>query len=275
MLAALLAGRLYPHGLEFEQSDANLADHDGIVLVVPGRYWSDGTAEITKLIARFRWVLAFRCGDEEDLFDISKVSHPNIKWWVQCPRPGRDYGTARFLGVGYTPHFTNLGAIPPAKYGGLFLSAQCTHERRRQAFEAIYSSGSETLGFVEPTSGFAQGMQPADYTQMMRQAKLAPAPAGAVSPDTFRVWEALTSHTMPIADDVSPAYDSHGFWQMLLPGVPFPVITDYTDLPGWITDQLADYPRNANRIAAWWIGEKRAMARRLREDLEELGADLA
>lgn len=274
LLDDLISGALWAHGIEFERMDAYPREADGILLVVPGRYYADHTAEISEAIAKFRWVLVFRVGDEEDLLDPSKIVHPNLKWWIQTPRVARDYGTARFLPLGFSPHFRTLPSEPPSKHLGLFLSAQCTHDRRRQAFEALYESGRDMLGYAAATEGFTQGMPPSEYARLMCSAKVAPAPSGAVSPDSFRLWEALEAHCLPVADDISPVRSGEGYWRMLLPDAPFPILTDYANLPGWIDDLLADWPRNANRIAAWWMTRKRMMADSLREDLVALGAEL-
>lgn len=270
LLDDLLSGSLWPHGIQFERMDRYPKTTGGIVLIVPGRYYADHTAEISQAIAKFRWVLAFRTSDEEDLLDIRKVVHPAIRWWAQTPRVGRDYGTARPLPLGYTPHFRHLEAA--ARNLDVFLAAQCTHSRRQEAFVALRPGERRR---IEQTSGFTQGMDPVEYVRCMTAAKVAPAPSGAVSPDSFRVWEALESHTIPIADDVSPAYDSRGYWRSLLTDPPFPILTDYQDLPGWIDDMLADWPRQANRITAWWMQTKRGLAQMLREDLTALGADIA
>ncbi len=269
LLDDLLSGALWPHGIEFERVD-DFPDADGVVLVIPGRYFADRAAEISEKIARYRWVLAFRVGDEEDLLDIRRIAHPNIRWLIQTPRVGRDYGDARFIGVGYPPHLRRLHPEPPAKNLDVFLAGQDTHERRHQAFAALQPGERRR---IEPTPGFTQGMDPTEYVRCMTAAKVAPAPSGAVSPDSFRVYEALEAHSVPIADDVSPTYDSRGYWERLFPGAPFPILRNYSDLPGWITDQLADWPRSGNRVAAWWLAEKRRMAEHLRADLIALGAD--
>ena len=78
MLDRLLLGQLYPHGIECEFED-DWPDADGIVLVIPGRYWHDRADEISDEIARYRWVLAIRTGDEEDLLDPKLIQHPNIR----------------------------------------------------------------------------------------------------------------------------------------------------------------------------------------------------
>ncbi|WP_043737699.1 hypothetical protein [Nocardia asiatica] len=268
LLDRLFANQLYPTGLEFERFDAYVKA-DGIVLIVPGRYWAGHEHEISEALSRYRWVLAIRTSDEEDLFDIKALQHPNLRWWVQTPRTDEDYGTARLIPLGFPPHFNDLGEMPERTVE-VFLSAQNTHTRRVEAFSAL--ARDNHVQRVTATEGFTQGLHPEEYARQMCGAKVAPAPSGAFSPDSFRLYEALEAHTVPIADDISPAYDSAGYWERLFPGAPFPILRDYADLPGYITDVLSDYPRIANRAAAWWMGHKRGLARALRKDLEDLGA---
>lgn len=269
LLDRLLLGELYPHGIDCEFVEP-WPDTAGIVLVIPGRYWHDRTDEITTAIARYEWVLAIRTGDEEALLDIAEIEHPNLRWWVQTPRGPRDFPATRYLPLGFPPHFNKLGAMPPAKALDVFLAAQDTHARRSEAFEALAAVDRTKL--VEPTSGFTRGLPPIDYTAVMVDTKVAPCPSGAVSPDSFRVYEALEAHVVPIADDVSPVYPSNGYWMALFPDAPFPTLTNYSDLPGYIDDVLTDYPRLANRTAAWWMRQKRRMAGWLQSDVAALGA---
>lgn len=270
MLDQLLAGDLYPTGLQFETADP-WPDAEGIVLVVPGRYWHDRTVEITEAIAGYQWVLGIRTGDEEALFEILDVKHPNLLWWVQTPRNRRDCYASRKIGLGFPPHFAEMPASA-AKTIDVFLAGQNTHVRRAHAFDAM--SRVERVKIVQPTTGFTQGMRPADYRAQMVAARVAPAPSGAVSPDSFRAYEALEAHTVPICDDISPTYPSEGYWRGLFPDAPFPILTNYADLPGYIGDVLADYPRLSNRVTAWWIAQKRRMGDWLRKDLAALGAPL-
>lgn len=269
LLDRLFANEIYPTGLEFKRSEG-YPNTDGAIMIIPGRYWAGHEREIGTALSRCRWVLAMRTSDEEDLFDIHKVDHPNVQWWVQTPRTDCDYGDARLFGVGFPRHFNNLPADPPEKTLDVFLSAQRTHMRRQQAFDALGDTQPDR--YIEATEAFTRGVPPVQYADLMASAKVAPAPSGAESPDSFRLWEALEAHAVPIADDVSPVYDSRGFWEKLYPGAPFPILTDYADLPGYIGDVLKDWPASANRVAAWWIQQKRSMAQWLRDDLETLGA---
>lgn len=267
MVDDLLDGTLWPHGLDIRR-EVGYPQADGI-LVVPGRYWAGHEDQISKVVERYAWLLLIVTSDEEALFDIGKIEHPNVRFWQQTPRTDREYRDARLFGVGYTPHFRDIPADPPDKTTDVYLAAQNTHCRRQAAFNALAHIPNSTL---IPTVGFTQGVEPHTYTQGMLSAKVAPCPSGPASPDSFRVWEALQAHAIPIADDISPGYDSAGYWRMLFPDGPFPILSDYNCLPGWIGDQLCEWPANSNRIQAWWMREKRRMALNLREDLAALGA---
>ena len=267
-LDRLFDGSLYPTGLEFKRFEGYPHGVDGCCIIVPGRYWHQRTNEISEALSRYKWVLFFRTGDEEDLLDAPyRIVHPNIKHWIQTPRADRDYGDARLFGVGFPAHFDDLPEHAPDKVNDLFLSAQGTHSRRHLAFSVL--SGRQG---ITATSGFTQGLDPRLYAREMLSARVAPAPSGACSPDSFRLYEALEAHCVPIADDVSPVYDSRGYWQKLFGDAPFPIYQDTADLPGYIGDVLADWPRSANRVAAWWITQKRRMAHWLVDDLKALGA---
>jgi hypothetical protein len=269
LIDALIDGQLYPHGLDVRRYDGFPPYVNGCVLIVPGRYWYNRIDEINKIVDQYNWLLLIRTSDEEDLFDIHQVRHNNARYWVQTPKTTRDYGPARLFGVGYTPHTARMPADPPVKDLDVFLAAQETHQRRKECFHHLQRGWNRK---VMSTHGFTQGHHPDLYARHMIAAKVAPAPSGPHTPDTFRLWEALEAHSVPIADDITPGYNSAGYWRMLFPDAPFPILTDYHDLNGWIDDQLRLWPENANRITAWWMREKRKLAHQLRLDLEQLGA---
>lgn len=270
MLRLLFDGELYPHRLEFKRVAGYPNTNAPVILVVPGRYWHEVIHEVNAAIRRYKGVLFIRTADEEDLFDVGKLFHPNLKCWVQTPRTDRDYKGARRFGVGFPPHFNSLSSTPPDKVWDVFLSAQATHTRRLRAFEALKGFPDSR---VEATGGFTQGLPAAEYAEAMCAARVAPCPSGAVSPDSFRLWEALEAHCVPIADDVSPQYRSEGFWRSLFDTEPpFPILRDSHDYPGYARDMLADYPARANRVAAWWMRLKREMTLWLEADLKALAA---
>jgi hypothetical protein len=263
MLDRLFANELYDTGLQFKRVEGYPTKVDGCVIIIPGRYWFQRANQISESLSRFQWVLAIRTGDEEDLFQPDRVYHPNIKWWIQSPNPERDYDGARLFGVGYPPHFNALTSTPRTRK--VFLSAQNTHDRRRECFDALNDIPEPKL--VEETAGFTHGMGRDEYATAMCSAKVAPAPSGPETPDTFRLFEALEAHTVPVADDKT-------FWHRLFQDAPFPIVDNYEQLPGYINDQVDAWPANSNRITAWWMHQKRQLTTWLLDDLHDLDAAL-
>ena len=266
LLDDLFANRLYPTGLEFTRIQG-YPETTGTILLIPGEYHTGSYNRISENLAQYEWVLAIRTSDERDQFDPDRIYHPNIKWWVQTPRTDSHHD-AYSVPFGYTPHTSSVD-VAADKHLDVFLSGQVNHHRRTQCFEQLTESATRV---IRKTDGFTAGLEREQYVDFMRYAKVAPCPAGVFSPDSFRVWEALQAHTIPIVDDLSPQYDSMGYWDRFHPDAPFPIITDWSTLPELIEQTLRDWPANANRITAWWIQQKRAVAHRLVSDLRELGA---
>lgn len=267
LLNLLLDNKIFDTGFDFEPSETK---SNGAVFVIPGAHCSGDEKLFEATFNAYDWVLAIKTSDEEDLFDWKSIKHPNIKWWIQTPRTDRDYGNARLFGVGYPEHFNNMQEVPVIKtIVELFLSAQDTHERRHQAFSALESMSDKQV-FLNKTEGFTQGISKEAYAAYMLRANIAPAPSGVISPDSFRLYEALESHTVPVADDISPNYNSEGYWRKVYPDAPFPILKNWEDLPGYTKDIENGGLELSNRITAWWINKKREMATWLTEDVKEL-----
>lgn len=243
------------------------AGHDHAVVVLPGAYYKVGS--INRKIARFKSCLVILVSDENNVFPVEDLKHPNMKLWVQTPRVGRDYpeGT-RFIGVGYA-QARKFQHTEEDRDTDVFISGQDTHERRSFIFDALEAYAerhSDLIMDINRTEGFTKGMKPEDYYSMMGQSKVAPAPSGIVSPDSFRVYEALECGVIPIADDISPSYDSKGYWAMLFPHTPMPILGD-DNIADIIDSELANYRQRRNQIFAWWQQQKRQYAYDLVEDL--------
>jgi len=129
-------------------------------------------------------------------------------------------------------------------------------------------SGGHLLG----TNGFGQGYPRDDFLRRMLATKVAPAPSGPRTQDSFRLYEALEAGCIPVADDMTP--DGRiGYWRHLFgEDPPFPVITNWNDFEQILPELLAGWPANANRVSAWWQSYKRHLAYQLAADLVELGA---
>lgn len=248
----------------------------GVVHIANGA--TSDVSELNEVLSRYEWVLLMIASDEENLFDIDNLEHPNIKVWVQTPRANKDYGDVRFFGVGYgyssryRSDYTQGYLNKPAD---VFISGQNTHARRNLVFEQLdlyEETHPENRVQIFETEGFTQGMDPADYYNHMAATKVAPAPSGIVSPDSFRLYEALEMGAVPIADDVSPRYDSRGYWARIFPDAPFPILQD-DDINTLIDEAQDSYQEKANSIFAWWMAQKRRYAHDLVDDILELSGE--
>ena len=241
---------------------------EDIILVLPGAYHK--VEDINAAIKNYRSVLIMIVSDENNLFPVEDLKHPNMKLWIQTPRVGRDYGDARFFGVGYgeARRYHNEAFDVDTD---VFVSGQNTHARREKVFALLekHLEGNKYSYLINRTNGFTQGMRPWQYFDYMQNTKIAPAPSGVVSPDSFRVYEALECGVIPIADDLSPAYKSKGYWALLFPDTPMPILGD-NNIGGIIDTELANFAQRRNQIFAWWQQQKRKYAYDLVEDLDYL-----
>lgn len=257
--------------------DFSAANGDGVVFVANGT--NTEVIKLNETLSTYKWVLLIVVSDENNLFEIDKVEHQNIKIWIQTPRADKEYNDVRYFGVGYgfaSKFRSDLYDKYHKKSNDVFISGQNTHERRRFIFEELHDyadSNPERSVDVFETEGFTQGMEPLSYYSHMAGTRIAPCPSGVVSPDSFRLYEALELGAIPIADDISPAvgYNSRGYWNRIFPDAPFPTIKTYDNLIDECIDECLDnYQYKANNIFAWWIGQKRKYYYELVDDISQL-----
>lgn len=283
MLEALLDRSLWrpPGALEFEHNDPEdpeaAARHDwigdlGAVVVVPARHNTKEVRWLNDLIRPLPWVLLVMTGDEEAAFPWYRIEHPRMKVWGMGARPGRRSGVDQPLGSGWPPWFPALLSKEPPVADELLdwcFAGQVTHERRRACIAALPNDGP---GVLLETESFTAGFPPEGYAAFMEGAKIAPCPSGPMSPDSFRLYEALEAGCIPIADAADPANGPDpAYWTYVMgEPPPFPQIADWETLPALMEEQLAGWPENANKIGAWWSQWKRRLAHRFEDDLVEL-----
>jgi hypothetical protein len=168
------------------------------------------------------------------------------------------------LGTGYPPQCrTELAKLDYKKTKDVFFSGQITHSRRLQMWDQIV--GARWLDSdLKKTDGFTQGYEPKEYYARMSRARIAPAPSGPETPDSFRLFEALECMCIPIADEIDPKGHFDGFWEWLFDEVvPFPRISNYKDLANYCGTALDDWQNKVNVQTAWWISKKRQFAYRV------------
>lgn len=243
-------------------------DSKGAIVVIPGPYQGDYIKQINKKLSEFEWVLLLITSDEEGKFPVEKIKHENIRIWIQYPKQGRHDKFGK-LPLGYTSD-TRKNLIYTKKTLNVFYSGQKSHERRILCSDALREVTKRIdRVFVNDTPGFSQGQEPTRYMANMSNARVAPSPAGPVSADSFRTYEALEAGAAPIADNISLAGD-HNYWDYLFGSVPFATINNYEDMLGYVKDQLALFPVRNNNAQAWWIKKKRDLMWLFVRDIEEM-----
>jgi len=282
MLESLFSHELWdaPHLPEFTHTESLEGITDGAIIVFPARAQVHYIDQLNELIKPLNWVILMLTGDEEAVFPFEKLSHPNMKLWVMSPRRQERYNNVRFLGTGYPPqareYLTQIDM--PERDNDWYFAGQVTHERRMQLGQQLelLLEQDEVEGYYLPTPGFTQGLDPVDYYREMARAKIAYAPSGPETPDSFRLFEALEAGCVPMADtrvQSSKNNDDFGddYWQFFFGEiVPFPVIRNYSDLIPYTMDALDQWKKLSNRIFAWWMKMKRKMAHDLVDDIRDV-----
>jgi hypothetical protein len=124
--------------------------------------------------------------------------------------------------------------------------------------------------FYNPTKGFMQGFEPKDYYKYMAQSRIVPAPAGNVTIDSFRFYEAIEMLSIPIADSKNAIGEEFDFFHYVFPEeFPAQTTSNWNELPSITNDLLTDYSANLHRIVSWWIRYKRDFANKIMEQVNE------
>lgn len=251
----------------------------GGIVVIPARHHAEHIEHINHMIENMPWVLLVLTGDEEGVFPIEEVRHPNIRFWVQNPVPGRKWpGDTVFLGCGYAHGKTVLDEIQRAiveKVDGAcerdlnyFFAGQVTNPRREQCVGALEDLDG---GELVETEGFAQGLDRLTYYWNLRRAAVAPAPSGPFTTDTFRAFEALEAGAVPLLDDNDP-HGRSGVWQLVFPEhLRPPTIVDWETVGNQIG--LWRGVKQRNQVFSKWQRYKRHLRHELARHLHDLGAE--
>ena len=119
------------------------------------------------------------------------------------------------------------------------------------------------------TSGFAQGLDPKKYYEYMASSKIVPCPAGTVSIDSFRLYEAIELLCFPIGDEVDSKGQHIKYFDFIFKNFPFPTTKNWEDVKDNIPNWLEQYPNNMHKVVSWWIKYKRDLSIKIMEQINE------
>lgn len=237
-----------------EQIKVNaLPIEDRAFVVIPGPQNIGHEKHIAKELQNISRLVLFITGDEEGVFDIDRINHPNAEIWIQYPH--KKHEKYNKFPIGVPQHLKNNLPNYKTKTYDVFFAGQITHQRREQLAGAIALVNN---ALYKPTDGFARGDKPIHYYDNLASSRIAACPAGAVVIDSFRLFEAIEMMSLPIADLIDSSGLEDDFYQRLFNKVvPFYKIKNWNDLPVIVSGLLEGYPNNMHTVVCWWIKYKR------------------
>lgn len=255
--------------LDYTRSDVrSLPRCDKAIIILPARHHAGLETQVNGELRKIKKVVLFLMGDEEASFDVSLIKHGDISIWVQNPHRGV-HDQYNKIGTGYPPQSSSiLPTVSHKKINTIFFSGQVTHQRREELKRVLdgMSKGVE----AHYSEGFTQGLDHETYYKGMANAFIAPAPSGAVIPDSFRLFEALQSMAIPVADEKCANGEvMSGYWDWMFgEAVPFPTVVDWDRLTSLSDELIANYPSNIHQITSWWLRWKYNFRHKVREQLD-------
>jgi len=250
--------------LEVEQVKVqSIPESERAFVVIPGPQNVGHEEDINNEINKLGRVVLFITGDECNLFDVNKIKHDNISIWIQYPTLKHERYNK--LPIGVPKHLKDNLPKYTEKTKDVCFAGQVTHQRRQQLASVMPTIQNS---IYKPTDGFAKGSSPSEYYNDLFSARIAPAPAGVVSIDSFRFFEAIEMMCVPIADTVNSKGDRDKFYDLVFNNnFPVPKIDSWKKLQD-IVDQIKDnYPNNMHQIVCWWLKFKRDFAIKIMRDI--------
>ncbi len=226
---------------------------DECIVVIPGAYQGHLVQEINRDLTKVKKVKVIVTSDEENKFPLHELQHPDMQLYATYPHATT--AQVKWLPIGYPPHIDTKPKELPAKTLSMVFSGQVNHQDRINMVQALENHIPRSE--VHISQGFAQGLPPAKHIEKMAHAKVAPAPRGNISPDSFRLYEALECGAIPIAQNPE-------FWRNIFENPPFPIVSSKDQWRGYTEDAIRDYEKNAIPLYTWWLGEKE----RIRKELQ-------
>lgn len=220
------------------------------IVVIPTEY--QDVNKVNKDLSRLDKCIVICTSDEENKFDLSKLEHKNMKLYATYPH--ETDADVTWLPIGYTPHSKTVGWLE--KDIDILFAGQVNHDSRQKMVREVSNIATSELHI---SKGFAQGLSRESYIEKMRKAKVIPCPRGNISPDSFRMYEALEHGALPICEN-------REFFETLFTAPPFPIIDEPRQWEGYCRDAVTSFPSIQNDSSAWWHRYKDDLYKQFNDD---------
>lgn len=250
------------HFKSFDELRHSNENNGRVFVVIAGQHQLNYINNLNLDLWYFSKVTLCVVGDEENLFPVEQIKHPNITFLIQSPKPGRHDAYPDRILFGYPPDIKRYSPATAEKTLDWFFAGQVNHKRREDCCRVLRTLAN---GVLLETPGFLQGFGRWEYLAHTGSAKIIPCPSGVASPDSFRMCEALECGCVPVVDGLSPRPGYESFWEYVLgEKPPFPVITDWNEFPKILQEQLDLWPSNAEKCRQWWAEYKNKFVEKLK-----------
>jgi hypothetical protein len=220
------------------------------IVVIPTPYQNED--KINKELSKLDNCIVICTSDEENKFDLSKLKHDNMELYASYPH--ETDALVNWLPIGYTPHSKTTGYLE--KDIDIYFAGQVNHESRE---DMVIELGKSDMFTLDKSNGFSQGLDKNDYIRKVRRTKVTPAPRGNISPDSFRLYEALEHGSYPVVENGA-------FWDKLFDIHPLAIITEIRHWKDYAEDGIRMYPEASNKVCAWWQRYKEDLFNEFNQD---------
>src|SRR5947209_5505031 len=266
----------------------------------PAGWHGDYIRKLNGEIARLRWVVVVAAYDSESYFPLRLLNHPNMRIWVQEPKPGAvgppgpaplgevHNGANRRLPVMYSrsaaaflPDFKDEMRKKPLDW---FFAGRLVDESRQAWSDAMRGLPPQHSALYDAArdadNKLSSCVPTREYIKGFASAKVVPCRPAPCTPETARIYDALEAGCVPIVPNY-PAnegwairYKWSQYWQQMFGGQPpFPTIDSPRQLAGAVRDTLADWPTVSAKVGTWWKGYKARLALELKSEVEHLRSE--
>lgn len=210
--------------------------------------------------------LVILTSDEDAFFDWRKAIPAQHTIWTQYWNPEYKAEIKERILLGAPNRLKNykINTHLPKKYLWSFIG-QVQNPFRQACVDVLKTLPDGFLHIVPQFGGGDGGIDYQEYLDILCQSKYAICPAGSMSAETFRLYEAMECGAIPVTDMRSPR-DNHGFnyWEQVYSWNGVILVDDWKDLTeSRLKERLTwsqDYAKERNE---WWITYKQQLEQKL------------